>query len=193
VIHVEPQPEPPDFDAKVRQPGLGDLASNGGELRPHWRHCARQLREAYRGVCAYSATYIPLGTGALTVDHFLPKSKRRELAYEWSNYRLACDRMNARKNNLEDVLDPFEVQDGWFALELSTFQVIPGERLSEALRKRVQETIDRLALNDYEFTQQRVEYNKLFWTKEVTFGYLRTHCPFLAKELIRQGKVSDAG
>ena len=191
MIHVEPQREPLDFDAKVRQPGLIDLASPDGELRPHWRHCALQLWEAYRGICAYSATYIPLGTGARSVDHFLPKSKRRALAYEWSNYRLACDRMNARKNDLDDVLDPFEVQDGWFMLELTTLQVVPGRGLPEDLNRRVQETIDRLDLNDAEFTRQRAEYYDLFQKGEVQFSYIRRRSPFLAKELVRQGLVSE--
>ncbi|QRN96882.1 hypothetical protein JRI60_49275 [Archangium violaceum] len=193
MIHVEPQPEPPDFDARVRQPGCADLASPEGELRPHWRQCLTQLWKAYRGVCAYSATYIPPGTGARSVDHFLPKSKRRDLAYEWRNYRLACDLMNARKNNFEDVLDPFEVQDGWFTLELSTLHVAPGEGLDEELRTRVQATIDRLRLNDSEFTQQREEYFKLWQERSLHFGFFVKHCPFLAKELLRQGLVQEDG
>jgi hypothetical protein len=193
LIHVEPQPEPQDFDARVRQPGLADLSSPEGELRPLWRHCATQLWEAYRGVCAYSSLHIPRGTGALSVDHLLPKSKRRELAYEWSNYRLACVRMNARKNDLEDVLDPFEVRDGWFALELSTLEVIPGEGLSDALHAQVQKTIDRLDLNDDEFVRAREAYYLAWREGEMQFRYLRKHCPFLAKELLRQGIVQEEG
>jgi hypothetical protein len=191
VIHVEPQPEPPDFDAKVRQPGRAELASQEGELRPHWQHCAIQLWEAYRGVCAYSSLYIPRGTGARSVDHLLPKSKRRELTYEWSNYRLACIRMNSRKNDLEEVLDPFKVEDGWFALELSTLQVIPGEGLLGQMRQRVQDTIDRLDLNDDEFIQARAAHYEAFRSGEVQFRHIRKHCPFLAKELVRQGLVSE--
>ena len=190
MIHVELQPEPPDFDAKVRQPGLAELGAPEGELRPHWHRCALQLWGAYRGVCAYSSLYIPRGTGARSVDHLLPKSKRRALTYEWSNYRLACVRMNSRKNDLEDVLDPFEVQDGWFALELSTLQVIPGDGLPADLRQRVQYTIDRLDLNDDEFIQAREAHYDAFRNGDVQFRHLRKHCPFLAMELIRQGIVS---
>ncbi|HZH17741.1 MAG TPA: hypothetical protein VE057_25530 [Archangium sp.] len=191
MIHVEPQPEPPDFDAKVRQPGRAGLASPEGELRPLWRHCATQLWEAYKGVCAYSSLHIPRGTGALSVDHLLPKSKRRELAYEWRNYRLACVRMNARKNDLEDVLDPFEVQDGWFALELSTLEVIPGDGLPDALRAQVQKTIDRLDLNDDEFVRAREGWHSAWKDGDMTFRLLRKYCPFLAKELVRQGVVQQ--
>jgi hypothetical protein len=191
LIHVEPQPEPPDFDAKVRKPGLSDLASPEGELRPHWRHCATQLWQAYKGVCAYSSLHIPRGTGALSVDHLLPKSKRRELAYEWSNYRLACVRMNARKNDLEDVLDPFEVQDGWFALELSTLEVVPGEGLPDALRAQVQKTIDRLDLNDDEFVRARDAHYSAWKEGDMSFRLLLKFCPFLAKELLRQGVAQE--
>jgi hypothetical protein len=142
-------------------------------------------------VCAYSSLHIPRGTGALSVDHLLPKSKRRELAYEWSNYRLACSRMNARKNAFEDVLDPFEVRDEWFALELSTLQVVPGEGLPEPLRTQVQQTIDRLDLNDEEFIVARTAYHSDWRTGVTNLAFLRKHCPFLAKELLRQGHVRD--
>ena len=30
-----------------------------------------------------------------SVDHFVPKSRRWDLVYEWSNYRLACTTMNS--------------------------------------------------------------------------------------------------
>ncbi|WP_375742528.1 hypothetical protein NR800_26320 [Corallococcus interemptor] len=124
------------------------------------------------------------------MDHLLPKSKWRALAYEWSNYRLACGRMNARKNDSEDVLDPFDVQDGWFALELSTLQVIPGPGLDAPIQQRVQDTIDRLDLNDDEFIAQRVEYfesYKSYCDDMRGIAFLKKHAPFLAKELIRQG------
>ncbi|ATB44144.1 hypothetical protein CYFUS_009626 [Cystobacter fuscus] len=191
MIHVAPQLEPSDFSARVREPGQALLASPEGELKPLWRHCATQLWAAYQGVCSYSSLYIPRGTGALSVDHLLPKSKRRELAYEWSNYRLACTRMNARKNDLEDVLDPFEVRDEWFALELSTLQVIPGDDLSEPLLSQVQQTIDRLNLNDEEFIEARTAYYSAWKDGDTTLRHLRKHCPFLAKELLRQGHVRD--
>jgi hypothetical protein len=187
MIPVQPQPEPPDFDARVRQPGRIDLAHAEGELRPLWRQCAKQLWKAYSGVCAYSSLYIPGATGAVSVDHMLPKSKRRELAYEWTNYRLACSRMNSRKNDLEDVLDPFEVREGWFALDLSTLQVIPGAGLSEDVCQRVLETIHRLDLNSSEFVEQRGEYYAGFLDEDLSFRQLQKYCPFLARELVRQG------
>lgn len=99
--------------------------------------------------------------------------------------------MNARKNNLEDVLDPFEVRDGWFALDLSTLEVVPGEGLSEELRQRVQATIDRLDLNDSEFVLARGAYFDSFRDNDLTFRHLQRHFPFLARELVRQGQVQQ--
>lgn len=88
MIHVDPQPEPPGFAATVREPGLRALAEGKEPLPPHWRACLPDLHERYRGVCAYLCVHIPRGTGARSVDHVAPKSKRRDRAYEWDNYRL---------------------------------------------------------------------------------------------------------
>ncbi|MCA9684756.1 MAG: hypothetical protein KC457_21405, partial [Myxococcales bacterium] len=139
------QPEPPDFDAKVRKLGAKALAklerAEINEPPPLWRPFIPALRRAYADICAYTCVRIPLVVGSAGVDHLLPKSRRPELAYEWSNYRLACGKMNARKNDLESVLDPFEIEDGWFALEFFGHQVRPAKGLHEPARGRVVETI----------------------------------------------------
>jgi hypothetical protein len=199
VIHVEPQPEPPDFDEKVRQPGFQSLASTGtGELPPHWRNCLQQLWEAYGGICAYLAVRIPPGTGARSTDHLVPRKKRRELAYEWTNFRLACSLMNARKGVFEDVLDPFEVEDGWFVLELSSLEVLPRSDLSPNRCELVRQTIDRLRLNDPECVAARAEHYDAYLRHlkdpeaGMTFDLLRRWSPFVVKELIRQGLVGGA-
>jgi hypothetical protein len=195
VIHVEPQPEPADFDAKVRQPGLLSLARRKpkSELPTHWRKCLPQLWEAYRGLCAYLVLYIPRGTGSRTVDHFVAKNPRPELAYEWSNFRLACSLMNTRKLEFDDVLDPFEVEDGWFTLELSTLEVLPAANLAPEIKDRVERTIRRLKLNDAECLAARGERYDDFLRKELTWSGLEKHFPFLTRELVRQGLVNENG
>jgi hypothetical protein len=80
---------------------------------------------AYHQICAYSCFRIHPVTGAQSADHFAPKSQSWRKVYQWSNYRLCSGRLNARKNDYGDVLDPFEIQPGWFQLELLGFQVIP--------------------------------------------------------------------
>jgi hypothetical protein len=98
--------------------------------------------------------------------------------------------MNSRKRELEDVLDPFEVEDGWFSLELSFLQILPSPDLVEANRVRVQGTIDRLRLNDNECLQARATYYEPYRLGELTFQRLAEWSPFVAAELRRQGLAS---
>jgi hypothetical protein len=197
VIHVESQPEPADFDERVRQPGLRQLAS-GRQLKNVWkkglwRESLPELWRAYGGVCAYLVIYIPKAVGSKTVDHFVCKSSAPELAFDWSNFRLACSLMNTRKLDFDDVLDPFEVEDGWFTLELSTLEVLPASELSPEVRQRVVATIGRLRLNDPECREVRSEHYSMFLEAEVSWTALRKFNPFLTRELIRQGLVNENG
>ena len=101
MIPVQRQPEPQDFDQKVRQPGAKFLATvtppSQWENRDYWRRSLPELYIAYGGYCAYLALKIPrrAGGGEPTVDHFLLKSLHPALAYEWNNFRLASAKMNA--------------------------------------------------------------------------------------------------
>ncbi len=188
MIRVQPKPEPPDFDEKVRQLGLRAQRQNPPRNPPLWRkECLHQLWEAYEGICSYLCVFIPKGSGARTVDHFVPGSRRPDLLYEWSNYRLACSLMNARKRQFEDVLDPFEVEDSWFVLDLSFLQVLPNPGLAEEPRRRVQETIDRLGLNDNECLQARANAYDVYLRNELSLDLLRKWSPFVAREMGRQG------
>ena len=186
----------------VRQPGLVALQAlaereyaglkdsiPAGKFPPLWRRAMNDLLEGYARICAYVCLYIPRGTGASTVDHMVPKSVGWREAYEWSNYRLACSLMNSRKGIAVAVLDPFEVEDGWFALDPVAFQVLPARGLSEQVVKRVSETIDRLGLNDQRCRDARVEYAQEYWDGHVTFDYLSRHAPFVARELQRWGRL----
>lgn len=191
MIHVEPQPEPPDFDGLVRKPGLEALAQGQSPLPPYWRHCLKDLHRVYRGICAYLCIWIPPGTGARSADHFVAKSSHPELAYEWSNYRLVTQLMNSRKGAFQEVLDPFEIPNGWFVLELLFLQVLPNPELGETIRAKVQTTIDRLRLNDTECLSARASYYDDYLSGDVSFRFLEKRCPFVAIELKRQGRVPE--
>ena len=77
-------------------------------------------------------------TADFTVDHMVPKSSDWRLVYEWRNYRLSCLRMNRKKREFTDVLDPFCIDDDWFVMDVVEFRVHPGPSLahpgSRALR-----------------------------------------------------------
>ena len=187
MIPVQLQPEPTDFDERVRQPGIQALRGSPDKLPDYWTRCLKQLHKASQGICAYLCIYIPPGVGARSVEHFLAKSSEPSLAYEWSNYRLACSLMNSRKNAYRDVLDPFEVGEHWFILEFSMLQVLPNPDLDAENARPVRETIQRLKLNDQECLDARADYYDAYLRKEVTFELLRRRSPFVASEMERQG------
>ena len=215
MIRVEPRPEPGDFDAKVRQPGLSALAELVGEpatiqrpgrrrrkladriedlrhddLPPLWRHCLPQLAEAYRRICAYSCHYVEPITGNGTVEHYVPKSLDARKAYEWANYRFACARMNARKGVAAEALDPFEVHDGWFQLELVRFQLHAAPGLPVEIVASIGRTIDLLGLNDEACKDARAEWCGYYWDGHVSLAFLERRFPLLARELRRQDRLS---
>ena len=192
MIPIEPAPEPPDFDRTVRQPGLRAVAELVGEApqrragKPfdqvadsrnmipaasfpsYWREALDDLQAAYDRVCAYLCVRISTDP---SVDHYVAKSRRWDLVYEWSNYRLAC--VNSYKGEYEDVLDPFELHDGRFALELVEFQVVPGTGLADSDVALVQATIGRLHLNVPRYCRIRAEYAEAQWNGEITTDYPR--------------------
>jgi len=76
VIPVALQPEPPDFFARVQQPGERFLKRNphptAKEWNKHnyWVRVIDDLYDAYRSICAYSCHWIPHDTGSRTIEHF---------------------------------------------------------------------------------------------------------------------------
>ena len=193
MIHVTPIDEPPDFDERVRQPGLQALARGDNPLPDYWRRCLDDLYQLYEGICAYACVYIPKVTGGRSVEHFAPKSKHRNDAYEWQNYRLVCSVMNSRKREFEDVLDPFEVEDGWFRLQLTTMKVLPNTTLPQDIKNAIADTIRRLKLNQSDCIEARSNYYVEYISGEdpLPFRLLKRWSPFVAMEVERQGLRRD--
>ncbi|WP_309896654.1 hypothetical protein [Archangium sp.] len=108
MIPVARVAEPPDFDARVRQPGQHWLLRNPQVERPRdlWSPFRDRLMEGFQKRCGYTAMWDLNGT----VDHFRSIKRDRSLAYEWSNYRYASHWLNSSKRAGE-VLDPYEVGD----------------------------------------------------------------------------------
>lgn len=201
MMRVTLAPEPDTFDERVRQPGLRALDRlarklsvpkseiPSGKFPDYWRRSLDDLLAAYNRICSYLCLYIPRGTGARSVDHMVPKSLAWDKAYEWHNYRLACSLMNSRKRDATTVLDPFEVEDGWFALELVAFQVLPADGLANSTAAAVEATIKRLRLNDEECCGAREEYAEEYWSGILPFDYVARRAPFVANELRRQNRL----
>lgn len=154
-----------------------------------WREALGDLREAYQHVCAYSCFRIHTVTGAGSVDHMAAKSTAWDQVYEWNNYRLACSRLNSRKNDFSDVIDPCDAIDGWFQLELTGFQVVPNPTLDPSSRALIDATIGRLGLDD--FRQARADDATKYWEGDISLRTLRLESPFVARELERQGRLNE--
>ena len=193
MIPVTPQPEPPSFATTVRQPGTAFLRAIGRrnptkdewKNNAYWKNCLPDLRARYGAVCAYSSCWVPI---SCSVDHFWPKHSYKHLAYEWNNYRLASEKMNNNKGNQTGVLDPFNIQLGWFQLDLATFLVRPAPGLPAAVTTAVNESIRILQLNSDSLVECRHGVLKDYSDSLVPLVFLQRRYPFVAYELTRQGR-----
>lgn len=191
MIKVSPAQEPITFQNSVRSPGAGYLASlNGGAPdfrgREYWRNCIAELHKAYNSICAYTCHWIPIDTGSDTVEHFIPKSVNAAQAYEWSNFRLVCGRLNSRKGAHQDVADPFTLKSGMFQIHFPSLNVVADPGLRGADASIAASTLTRLKLNDKRCVDARLEWLRQYAFKNISMKFLQQKAPFLAMEVKRQ-------
>jgi hypothetical protein len=193
MISVPPPAEPPDFDRRVRQPGQAWLAkylNENGKLpkgkRPldRWTRFKSRLAAGFHNRCGYSAMYEPVGT----VDHYLSCNNHPRLAYEWQNYRYASGWINSSKGTLDDlVLDPFEVQDGWFEILLPSLQLVLTDMVPDEERQRAEFTLRRLHLrNDASVIRQRRAWYDLHREGKLPLDGLEVVAPLIARAVRKQ-------
>ena len=157
-------------------------------------HQAPDLRDdSHKGVCAYCASWTPRRREArqyfehTTIDHYIAKSRDKNKAYDWDNFRLCRSRLNNRKADFDDVLDPCQVLNEWFWLEFTTFLIRPAHGLPEQTREQVKATIDRLELNsDVDYVYERVEVVRGYCTGVIPFQVVETRYPFIAYQMLSQ-------
>ena len=198
LIPVTPGAEPVGFDRNVRVPGTAFLMTTPNprgrqwDGKDYWRSALGDLFTAYNDICAYCASWTKRATATQTpedssIDHFVPKSAVPAQAYEWANFRLCRRRLNTRKDNHRDVLDPFTLAPGWFNLDFRTFLLVPNPTLPASERKRVKATIDRLQLNaDNDYVNERVGAIREYCSGKATFAQLVNRYPFIATEMRAQ-------
>jgi hypothetical protein len=195
VIRVEPTAEPATFDARCRQAGAAWLASHprprdNPNWRPInlWRQFLPQLRAAFHGRCAYMGMWIATGT----VDHFASWAGmgREARAYEWSNYRYADATVNSGKKPAWDgqLLDPFEVDNGWFEVILpSCLLRVVEDRVPEHLLARVRFTVDKLGLDEDEgIVALRREWLRMHEEEGLSLNELHRKAPLVAMAVERR-------
>lgn len=168
MIRVHPPDEPTGYDEHVRNKGrvwLEDAREGPTRRRKdrpesywtQWDECPCKLAEGFLHRCGYTASYTPMHAGH--VDHFISwaeckRSDRHALVYEWSNLRWLDGRVNQRKSKLdrrpgpEPLLDPFEVQDDWFELDLGRDILVMTDRVPPDQRARAHHTLSELDLYD---------------------------------------------
>ncbi len=193
-------PQPPvNYETAVRAPGIAFLTGNPHPTRDdwdnhsYWRAIHGYLHGELRGICAYCASYTPRRARAVSVDHssidhFVPKSHPPHAqAYEWTNFRLARSRLNHRKANFRDVLDPCAISNGWFRLSFVTFSLSPDSTLSGSQQQQVRDTIVRLGLNtDDGYVTERARAVFRYADGKLPFAELTRLYPFVATEITAQ-------
>lgn len=185
-----PIPEPSDFAKNCRTKGNAWLKANttasSDKFPGYWREFQPELAEGFSCRCGWSAMHIGLD-GA--VDHYHSRSgpKGRRLAYEWSNYRYISTTVNSSKQALDsEVLDPFEVQDGWFEVRMPSFQLVRTDRVPSALRKKADYTIERLKLDQgTKFIANRIYWYREHRRKGLPLDRLREYAPLVADAIGR--------
>lgn len=193
MIGVRPRPEPPDFDEKVRSPGQRWLAS-GSSARPpgYWREATDDLRRAFEDRCGYTAMWL---ASPGTVDHFVSGDEDPNLLYEWANLRYAAAWINSRKGALRaaEVLDPFEVGEGWFEIKLPSCELVLTERCPEEHRARAETMLVRLGLGKSEHVvEYRREWYRMYQEGEITLDGLERKAPLIARAIRKSQAIVGA-
>lgn len=187
MIRFERVREPAEFDRQARVPGNAWLAANPDKKRPkdYWTPFKGDLGLGFRNLCAYSAMYEPVGT----VDHFISYNEDRSRAYEWENYRYCAAWINSSKLNepAGNLLDPHEIEDGWFELLLPSLQLRVSDAVPDEFRKRAEYVLIRLHLrNDERVMRQRRVWYEMYQRGELTQEGLEMMAPQISAAIGRQ-------
>ena len=190
MIRFEAPDEPADFDTRVRQKGMQWMADRPGwkelelDLPSYWTDVLDELKDAYKGLCAYSCL---IESFRGTVDHYLSKQKdhRPDLAFEWSNYRFCSATINQRKGNKDDrILDPHEVEDDWFIVQIPSMHLLMTDRVPEEVRARAEFTLSKAGINlmeDSTLAKSRLRVLKLYFRTGRSRAVLAEECPLLLR------------
>ena len=189
MIRIERKAEPSDFDAKVRRPGLSYLQGLAAGEKPswvrhsYWRKAKADMINAYKGICAYACCEITPSSSA-EIDHFHPKSRYQNEAYEWQNLRLCSSNINKKKRD-HDVLDPFDVRDRTFGIVLATGSMVKLNKYDSAYEALCDKTIKVLGLNEHEYIKTRNDILDDYLRGEISISKLQKCNPFVYSEVQR--------
>lgn len=185
MIPVPKPHKPKTFDRDCSTPGNQWLAANpiSKKFPAHWIKFQPHLEKGFAYRCGWWAVQITDGA----VDHYLSKKNHRNRAYEWANYRYIAGSVNSSKRNHDDaVLDPFEVQNGWFEVILPSLQLITTAQVPAKLQAKADFTIKHLKLaNGYKIRKLRRRYYEDFKAGKLTMQGLLDYAPLVGEAVQR--------
>jgi hypothetical protein len=183
--------EPPLFNENCRKPGTAWLNNiKNAEKDPHkqdewWQQFQPALAQHFNYRCGWLATCIHLDG---VVDHWLSCGPRkgkaspyRNLAFEWTNYRYATGTINSLKGKLDDsLIDPCEVQEGWFEVLLPSFELV-ATGVPKELKDKAEATLEKLQLRRHKAQFTRWRWYQGHWNNgNPDLPALRRYAPLVA-------------
>jgi hypothetical protein len=177
--------KPRNFTRDCETKGKAWLAANPGSKRfpAHWQKYQPYLAEGFHDRCGWWAMRIADGA----VDHYLSKKFHRDRAYDWTNYRYISTCVNSSKGNKDDkVLDPFDIQLGWFEVQLPSMLLKRTALVPAALQAKADFTIKELRL----VSGRKVRRNRRAWYEDykngrITDAGLAAYAPLVAEAVTK--------
>ena len=173
---VDRGPEPDGLEGIRRRytPAWIAFYKKGVGSRPtdsRWIEFRPDLMRIFSNLCAYCEADCKG-----EVDHFRPKSRFPELVYEWSNWLFACHDCNHAKLfkwPARGYVDPCANSESarpehFFEFDTLTGEILPKVSLSQTRRRKAQNTISDLGLNDHHHLRKRLQW--LYFVDKIFTG-----------------------
>ncbi len=121
----------PEFLASEKEKWTDDYIKTGN-FNWHSRELLlKDLKAMTKDHCAFCDDVLsPIGSADPEIEHFKPKSRYKDLAFEWENLYPICRHCNGTKNDIFDdlLLKPDEIgyqYNDWFRLDPNSFELKP--------------------------------------------------------------------
>jgi hypothetical protein len=186
MIRVPRKKAPRGFKRDVADPGRAWLAVHPGVttgLPPFWSKVRGKLIEAFEHRCAYTAMWLSHDG---EIDHFVSIDEDRRQAYRWNNLRYSSGWLNSSKQGLRSglLLDPCEVEDDWFEIELPSLRLEVTVACPEPVRPRAEFMLARLRLRDGEqVMRSRRAFYEHYLSGRASLEYLDDLAPLIARAI----------
>jgi len=182
---AHPIRKPRNFTRDCETPGKAweQAHPRSNKFPAYWRKYQPQLAAGFHDRCGWWAMRIADGA----VDHFLSKKFHRDRAYDWSNYRYSSGSVNSAKGTHDDkVLDPFEIQPGWFEVQLPSMLLKRTDLVPPALRAKADFTVKQLRLR----SGHKERRNRRAWYEDyknglITDAGLAAYAPLVAEAVTK--------